>query len=83
MREPLATNRRKLSERRLVPRHMGRNDGGDDAAILGPDVVLVPGANHEGVKWGNSRDNKYAYASRNRGTVRSRGYCPGVARLHA
>jgi hypothetical protein len=28
--------------RGVVPRHVGRHDGGDDAAVLGPDAVALP-----------------------------------------
>ena len=28
--------------RGVVPRHVGRDDGGDDAAVLGPDAVALP-----------------------------------------
>src|SRR5216117_3775673 len=28
--------------RRVVPRHVGRDDGGDDAAVPGPDAAALP-----------------------------------------
>src|SRR6266566_2527470 len=28
--------------RSVVPGHVGRDDGGDDAAVLGPDAVALP-----------------------------------------
>src|SRR6478752_4190715 len=28
--------------RGVVPRHVGRDDGGDDAAVFGPDAVALP-----------------------------------------
>src|SRR6266568_4938329 len=31
-----------VRRRGVVPRHVGRDDGGDDAAVLGPDAVALP-----------------------------------------
>src|SRR5436190_15598366 len=33
---------RMVGRRRVVPWHVGRDDGGDDAAVLGPDAAALP-----------------------------------------
>src|SRR5213075_2879127 len=37
--------------RGVVPRHVGRDDGGDDAAVFGPDAVALPSGG-----WQDRRD---------------------------
>src|SRR5205823_10525429 len=46
----------------VVPWHVGRDDGGDDAAVLGPDAVALPRG-----RWQDTRDA-------NRSTDRDRGH---------
>jgi len=37
-----ADARTDVARRRVVPRYVGRDDGGDDAAVLGPNAVALP-----------------------------------------
>src|SRR5712664_1434386 len=43
---------RMVGRRGVVPWHVGRDDGGDDAAIPGPDAATLPRG-----RWQDSRDS--------------------------
>src|SRR2546427_1109462 len=55
----------------VVPRHVGRDDGGDDAAVPGPDAVALPPG-----RWQDRRD-----APRPADRVRGRGLLLRLDRL--
>src|SRR5437762_13770487 len=51
--------------RGVVPWHVGRDDGDDDAAVLGPDAVALPSG-----RWLDRRDApRSAYRARGRGLL--------------